>query len=404
MRASLICTLALTLICPAAKAASPYVDTLSPRVKQLLSELTLEEKSGLNTGAKEPVYAGQAGYTSGVPRLGIPALRWADGGRGINSVFDGTALPSSMSLAATFNPDVAYQSGVLLGEEARAMGIDVVLAPFVNFARLPGSSSALGEDPLLAARLAEPQVRGIQSAGALAMTQQFIGATQNLHRGGGLNAEQGWDFVFDDRVLHELHLPVFEAAIRGGTASIMAAYNMQNGALNTENERTLVGVLRDELGFAGWVNSDWNANRSTVSINKGLDFEMPGVGPIVIPSYPPQWGPKLKAAVDAGQVSVASLDRAVGRFLGQLERYGLLDNTRKPAPLQVDVQKDAAVARAMAVQGAVLIKNDGALPLKPQNLQRLALIGPTAGQLAAGAGGNRAYGFPERLVAPLAAL
>ena len=137
---------------------------------------------------------------------------------------------------------------------------------------------------------------------------------------------------------------------------------------------------------------------------KGLDVEMPGFGPMDPEGYPPQFGPKLKAALDSGQVTMADLDRAVGNLLTQEERFGLLDNTRKPAPAVIDVEKDAAVARAVATEGAVLLKNDGILPLKAKSLANLALIGPTAGQLAPGVGGNRAYGFADRLISPLAAM
>jgi beta-glucosidase len=340
-----------------------------------------------------------------VPRLGIPAMRWADGARGINSAYDGTSLPTTLALAASFNDDLAYRSGLVLGEEARTMAVDVVLAPFVNLARLPNSGTGQGEDPLLDGRVAVGMVNGIQSAGALTMTQQFIANVQGLPQGGGQFATEGYDFIVDDRTLHEIYLPPFEMAIRAGTTSIMAAYNKVNGDYNTQNERNLSGILREELGFQGWANSDWHANRVTLSITKGLDGEMPGVGPMEPEGYPPQFGAKLKTAIQAGQIPAADLDRAVGRRLTAMERFGMLDSTRKPPPAAIDVEKDAAVARAVATQGAVLLKNDGAtLPLKPQALANLALIGPTASQLAAGGGGNRAYGFPDRLISPIDAM
>ena len=183
---------------------SHYIDQFSPRVDRLLLELTIDEKLTLNSGSREPVYGGQAGFSAGVPRLGIPSMRWADGQNGINSAYDGTALPASLSLAASFDPTMAHRSGDLLGSEARTMKVDVVLAPFVNLARLSNSSGALGEDPFLGGRMAAEMVKGIQGNGALTMTQQYLANVQGLHQGGGLVNAPGYDFIVDDRTLHEI--------------------------------------------------------------------------------------------------------------------------------------------------------------------------------------------------------
>jgi beta-glucosidase len=391
----------------AAAAQSPLsdqpADRFSPLVVKLLNELTLDEKITLTTGAKDEVYAGETGYTEGVPRLGIPSMRWADGGYGIDTMYDSTTLPSLFAQASTFDPALEYKVGVLLGEEARVLKTDVVLAPFVNFARL-STANGLGEDPFLASQISGNITRGTQAQGTLTMVQQFLANVQGLHQGGGQFATEGYNFIVDQRTLHEIYLPAFESSIRAGATSILMAYNKLNGDYNSQNERDLVELLRNELGWTGWSNSDWHANRSFQTMNKGLDHEMPGTGPMDPEGYPQQYGPKLKAAVDAGQVPMAALNRAVGHLLSQMERFGLLDNTRKPAPDRIDVLKDAAVARAVATEGAVLLKNDGALPLQPKALHSLAIIGPTAAQLAAGTGGNRAYGFPERMISPLDAL
>jgi beta-glucosidase len=384
---------AIALIAAGAGAADtpapmPYADHFSPRVTGLLQQLTLDEKIALTWGGKEPVYGGQAGYSVGIPRLAIPSMRWADGANGINSAYDGTSMPVSIALAATFDPEVARKSGDVLGSEARAMKIDMVLAPFVNLARLSNSSGAFGEDPMLAGRMAAEMVKGIQATGAMTMTQQYVANVQGLHQGGGLNATDGYDFIVDDRAIHEIYLPPFESAIRAGTTSIMGAYNKVNGDYNANNQRNLVGILRNELGFSGWANSDWHANRSTLSIKRGLDFEMPGAGPMDPEGAPPLWGPKLKAAVEAGQVTQGELDRAVGRRLTVMERFGMLDNTRKPAPAAIDPARDGAIARSIATEAAVLVRNqDGALPLSQKALASLAVIGPTAAQVP-GAGGN----------------
>ena len=226
-----------------AQTLSDTTNHFSPRVVKLLSELTQEEKISLTSGTKEPVYGGQAAYSTGVPRLGIPSMRWADGGLGINSAYDSTTLPSLSAQAATFDPELEYKIGVLLGEDARATKMDVVLAPFVNLARL-SNANGLGEDPLLDARIASAVVRGVQSTGAMTMTQQFIANVQGLHQGGGQFATEGYDFIVDDRTLHEVYLAPFEAAIRAGTTSILMAYNKVNGDYNSQNQHNLQGILR----------------------------------------------------------------------------------------------------------------------------------------------------------------
>jgi beta-glucosidase len=395
-------------ICDIAAAQSAVTDQttdhFSPLVTRLLQDLTLDEKITLTTGAKDEIYEGEAGYSEGVARFGIPPMRWSDGYLGVDTMYDATTLPSLSAQASTFDPDLEYKVGVLVGEEARVVNTDVILTPFVNFARLATANLGLGEDPFLSAQLAQKITRGAQSTGVLTMAQQFLANVQNLHQGGGGPAAEGYDFVIDQRTIHEIYLPPFEASVRGGAASILMGYNKLNGDYNSLNQRNLVNLLRNELGWTGWANSDWHANRSVESMNRGLDREMPGVGPMEPEGYPPQYGPKLKAAVEAGQVSMASLNRAVGHQLTQLERFGLLDNTRKPAPEKIDVLKDAAIARAVATEGAVLLKNDGVLPLQQQALDALAFIGPTAAQLATGTGGNRPYGFPDRLISPLTAI
>jgi beta-glucosidase len=378
-------------------------DHFSPLVTKLLNELTLDEKIALTTGTNDDNYAGESAYSAGVPRFGIPAMRWSDGAYGVDTMYDATTLPSLSAQASTFDPALEYKLGVLLGEEARVMQTDVVLAPFVNFARL-STANGLGEDPYLSSQISLNITRGLTSQGTLNMAQQFLANVQGLHQGGGQFATEGYNFVVDQRTLHEIYLPAFEASIRGGATSILMGYNKLNGYYNSGNERDLVGLLRNELGWTGWANSDWHANRSFDTMNKGLDHEMPGTGPMAPEGYPQQYGPKLKAAIDSGQVPMAALNRAVGHFLTQLERFGILDNTRKPAPEKIDVEKDAAIARAVATEGAVLLKNDGALPLQSKALRNLAIIGPTATQLSAGTGGNRPYGFPDRLVSPLDAL
>jgi beta-glucosidase len=377
----------------------------SPQVKELLSQLSLEEKLSLTQGTHDPAYLGQAGYVAGVPRLKIPALRMADGPSGILNRYDTTALPQAIALAATFDPILSREYGAVLGAEARATGMDVVLGPMVNIARVPNwgrNITSFGEDPLLTSRLVSTEIEGIQAQGAMATTKHFVANNQSEHQGGGLNNDPGYDFKVDARTLHELYLPAFEAAVRAGTASIMAAYNHINGAWNAENKDTLTGILRDEMSWQGFVMSDWHANHSSAAMAAGLDMEMPGLGPVQpVGAELPYFGEPLKALIASGQLPLASLNQAVGRVLTQMEKLGMLNERRVAAPAAIDVEAHAASARKIATLGAVLLKNDGILPLKPAILRgTIALIGPTARQVAVGPGGGRSEGFPQRLIAP----
>jgi beta-glucosidase len=392
---------ALVLAAPSGHAQA----TLSPRVQALLGQLTQDEKLALTQGAAvDPVEGRQAGYTRGVDRLGIPPLRWTDGPGGVDNRYDVTSLPQPIALAATFNRRLSYDYGVIEGRDARATHMDVFLGPMVNLARLPNwgrNATASGEDPFLISELVVPQLKGIQDQGVIASTKHYVAYNQAQ----GVDSEQhqkaGNDFVVDQRTLHEIYLPQFEAAVKAGTGSIMAAYNITNGYQNAGNPDTLIGILRGELGFKGLVESDWGAVHSTDSIVNGLDVEFSGGGATARASY---FGQPLKAAIAAGKIPQAALDRAVGNVLSTMERFGMLDHTRVAGPDRVDVEGDAAVALKVAEQSAVLLKNDGALPLSAKALGSLVMIGPTAGQLVANPGFGSALGLDERKVSPFDAV
>jgi beta-glucosidase len=353
--------------------------------QNLLRQMTAEEKLSLVRGAADPRELGQAGYWPGVPRLGIPPLRFSDGPPGINANRDATALPAPVALAATFDVESARLYGVVMGREASALEQNVVLAPHVNIVRDPlfrRNHTAFSEDPLLAARIGAAEIRGIQSQGVMAQVKHVA----------GYNGAQ--NVAIDERTLHEIYLLPFAAAVEAGVASAMCAYNKIDGDWACENDSLQNGILRGELGFKGFITSDWGAAHSAAAIQKGLDLEMPGR------EIAGRGGPYFTEALKG----TAEVDRAVGRILEQMIRFGLLD--RKPAgPRPIDIEADAKVVREIAAKGAVLLTNrDGALPLSARDLESLVVIGPTGGQLAAGYLGERGYGFEERLVSPVEAL
>lgn len=382
---------------PAGASTGAAATGASKRLRELVARLTLDEKISLVHGTTDPQRLGQAGYLPGVERLGIPELRLSDGPAGINVAASATGLPPVSTLGSAFNPRLAREYGAVMGREGRALGQDVLLGPQIELSRAPYFSrnkDQSGEDPFLNAAIAVAQIQGVQAQGMLAQAKHYLANNQRLHEFDRATPANSYDFRVDDRTLHEIYLPAWEAVVEAGVSSVMAAYNHLNGEWNSAHKPTLTDILRGELGFEGFVTSDWGGTHS-VSIEAGLDMQMPNG------SF---FGAPLKAAIQAGTIPESALDTAVGRILGQYERFGLLGGGRPPAPRSVDVEAGARVAREVATQGAVLLANDGGLPLSRRALDSLALIGPTAAQLAVSVAGERAYGFEDRMVSPLDAL
>jgi beta-glucosidase len=372
---------------------------VSPRVLALLSQMTVDEKLSLLSGVEEDQATREyvAGYLPGVARLGIPSLRLADGPPGVASRRLSTGMTQTMGVAATFSTADAGLNGVVIGRDARALGQDVVLEPFVNLLRDPTwrrAFNTFGEDPLLAGELGAATIRGIQSQGVMAQVKHYVaydGATG--------------DVKVDEQTLRELYVKPFEDAVAAGVSSVMCSYNKVNGVYACGNAHTLKDILKGQLGFQGFVTSDWGANHAVDFINQGLDMEMPGTG--LGGAIPQIWSPaNLKAAISAGTVSLATVDEAVGRILGQYERFGLLDGRSKHDVTEEPVEDNAHVVQRTAEHAATLLKNDdGALPLGRDDLQDLAMIGPGAGQtMATGGGGEKSVGRADRWIGTVEAL
>jgi len=365
-------------------------------IDALLGAMTLEQKVSFLVGASDPESLGQAGYIPGVPDLGIPPLRLTDGPAGIRVRATATAMPAPVALAATFDPDHARRFGEVIGREGRALRQDVLLSPMVNLVRVPQAGrnfETLGEDPLLASRLAEGEFSGIQGAGLIATIKHFVLNNQE-HERRNVNAN------VDDQALHELYLPTFEGAIRGGAGAVMCSYNRVRGKWACDSAEVMTDLLRNQLGFEGWVMTDWGATHTLGALEAGLDQEMPGSR-----GRDQVFASELLEAAKSGAVPMSAVDRAVRRILEQMDRVGLLAETPPPRPT-LDVEASAAVARDVALAGAVLLKNDeGALPLGAEELRSLILIGPTAKTLLVGGGGSsRVIGFKDREKSPLEAL
>jgi len=423
------------------------VVTGDARVDKLLSQMTLQEKLTLIHGTHEDpaVYQAQAGYLGGVPRLGIPGLRFADGPPGVLTRHPSQGETATMGVAATFSRKDAQDNGIVIGREARALGIDVPLQPFVNIDRdlqFGRGYNTFGEDPFLTSEMGVAEVQGIQSQHVMAQIKHYV----------AYDSESSNIFV-DDQTLHEIYVAPFEAAIRrAGVSSIMCSYNRVNGAFACGNESTLTKILRDQIGFKGFVTSDWGAVHAVNFLNAGLDMEMPGEpapggGGFSIPSYydllpvPPPPPPhamddmmagffgvlpeepppvpmdmstfgvkldpkKMADALKDGTINEAAITRAAGRVLYEIVHFGYLDGQSKHDVTEQAIEANAIIIEKTGEDAAVLLKNEGAvLPLKSADLDSVVLIGPTAGQVdSIGTSGERSVGLPWRQVGPLEAI
>ncbi len=351
-------------------------------IASLLRAMTLNEKLSFLYGAQDPSSRGEAGYVPGVPRLGIPPLRLSDGPAGIRTSLPATALPAPVVLAASFGPDLARRFGQVIGREGRARHQDVLLSPMVNIVRVPHAGrnfETFGEDPLLAARMVAEEVRGIEGEGLVATVKHYVANNYERDR-------TTTNAVLDARTLNEIYLPGFEAAVEAGVGSVMCSYNRVNGTYACDSRELLTDVLRNRFRFDGWVMTDWGARHSLGALDAGLDQEMPGASRFGVRGI--YFADSLREAVHAGNVPEASVDRAVGRILGQMQRMGLLDGSAPPRP-RLDAEAGQAVAREVAIAGAVLLKNEGGvLPIRATDLRSVVVIGPTARIPLVGGGGS----------------
>ncbi len=354
-----------------------------PRIDALLAQLTLEEKIVLLSGDESDFNA------QGVPRLGIPSIRMGDGPAGIR-IGRSTAYPAPVNLAASWDQALAERFGIALAEETRAKGRTCILGPCVGIHRFPLNGrnfESFGEDPWLSGRIGAGVIRGVQSRGVVATVKHFAVNDQEWER-------REVDVLVDERTLREIHLPPFEAAVReAGVHAAMTSYNRINGPHASQSEPLIRGVLKDDWGFRGIVMSDWESVYTAVGAAKaGLDLEMPSA----------LWfDHTLQGAVEAGRVPLAVIDDKVRRHLRVRLAAGLFD---QPAPPEDEaaVRSDAhrALAHEIATKGMVLLKNDGLLPLAPEKLRRVALIGPAMSRARTGGGGSSLV-LPWRTVSPL---
>ncbi|KAI9647764.1 hypothetical protein NHQ30_004152 [Ciborinia camelliae] len=394
----------------------------------LVEKMTLPEKVNITTGTG--FMMGLAvGTTGPALNVGFPGLALQDGPLGIRFADNATAFPAGITVGATFNKELMYKRGKAQGKEARLKGINVLLGPCVGpLGRMPAGGrnwEGFGTDPYLQGVAAAKTIKGIQEEGVIATIKHFIGNEQEHFRQSfewGL--PNAMSSNMDDRTLHELYGWPFGDSVKAGVASVMCSYQMLNNSYSCGNSKLLNGILKDELGFQGFVQSDWLAQRSGVaSALAGLDMTMPGDG-LIWANGKSLWGPELSKSVLNGSLPISRLNDMVTRIVASWYQLGQDDKSKfdgkgpnfsswtneekgyvnPGSPDDKDekvinkfiyvsgtgAEAHSIIAREVATEGTVLLKNvDNLLPLskngwstdeKHELVCRIGIFGDDAGE------------------------
>ncbi|MDE7020965.1 MAG: glycoside hydrolase family 3 protein, partial [Lachnospiraceae bacterium] len=347
------------------------------KIKKLVAQMTLEEKAAMCSGA-------DFWHTEAVARLGIPASMVSDGPHGlrkqdqegdhlgVNDSIKAVCFPAGCGTAASFNRELLTEMGEALGNECQTEGVSVLLGPAVNIKRSPlcgRNFEYYSEDPLVASEMAGAFIKGVQSKNIGTSIKHFLANNQETRRMSG-------DSRVDERTLNEIYLAAFEGAVKKQKPwTVMCSYNKINGVYAAENHKYLTETLRDQWGFDGYVMSDWGAvNNRVEDLKAGLDLEMPT-----------SFGANDKlivGAVQCGNLEESDVDAAVERILNIVFRYE--ENRDKNAVWDKD--KDHELARKVAGETIVLLKNEGILPLDEK--EEIAFIGKYAAKPRYQGGGS----------------
>lgn len=336
-------------------------------LKKIISQMTLEEKVGLCSGF-------DFWRLKSIERLGIPTVMLSDGPHGlrkqsddaeytdINNSIEAICFPSGVTTACSFDRDLLYRLGDILGEECQSENVAVVLGPAINIKRSPlggRNFEYFSEDPYLTGELALMYIKGVQSHQVGTSLKHFACNNQESRR---MTASS----EVDERTLREIYLAGFEKAVKEAKPwTVMAAYNRVNGVFASESPYLLTDILRKEWGFTGYVVSDWGAvNDRIAGLKAGLDLEMPGSRGTN--------DKKIKRAIENHTLDEEILDQSVERILTKIFEY--VDNKKE---VVFNKESHHQVARQLANESAVLLKNDGALPLSSTDC-KIAFIGDFA--------------------------
>lgn len=353
---------------------------LEQRVDKILSQLTLEEKVHLCYG-RSWMEAGE------VKRLGVGLFKMADGPQGVTRFTEPSALPVGINLSCTWNTETAYEYGQLIAREMLALKRHMILGPGINLMRTPRCGRNFeyyGEDPVVSGKMGSAYIQGVQSMDVAACVKHLVANNQENHR--CLSSSN-----MDERTLREMYLLPFELAVKEGKPwTLMSSYNRLNGVHAAEHKWLQETLLKEEWGFDGFVVSDWNAVVSAKgSALGGLDMEM-GSGHFAKNSA-------LLNMVKSGEVPVAVLDDKVRRILRAMVRTHVTDPELQKAG-EVQTEKHQKMIRKMASEGMVLLKNDRKLlPLNPDKLKKVLVVGPNADKEHRGGGGSGGVTSPYEI-------
>lgn len=335
-------------------------------IKKIVSEMTLEEKVGMCSGC-------DFWHLKGVERLNIPSVMMSDGPHGlrkqrdeadhlgINDSIKAVCFPTGCTSACSFDRDLIYRLGEALGLECQAENVSVILGPSVNIKRSPlggRNFEYFSEDPYLSSQMAIHHIKGVQSQGVGASIKHFVANNQEERR-------MTVNSILDERTLREIYLPSFELAVKEAKPwTVMTSYNRLNGTYTSEDSRLLTDILRKEWGFDGYVVSDWGAvNNRVAGLQAGMDLEMPGSN-----------GTNDRLILDGileGKLDESLLDTTVARILEKI--FEFVDNRQE---VVVDLEAHHQLARQIANESAVLLKNDAILPLS--SMLKISFIGELA--------------------------
>lgn len=373
------------------KATAKSAVQLEADITRIISQMSLAEKQAMchGNGSMDG---------GGCKRLGIGALRMSDGPLGVSRSGPSTGFGSGMILAQTWNPELLYSAGVVLGKEANAKGVDVILGPGINIARdlvCGRTFEYYTEDPYLNGIFASRMVQGIQSQGVAATLKHFIANNQENNR-------EGTNSIIDDRTLREIYLPGYEMGIKtGGAWALMASCGLVNG-VECYGTPLIRNVLKNEFGFQGLAMTDWGSvaeggtitGPTELTARNGMDVSMPN---------PASYG-NLAALVSSGKLKLSVLDDMVRRIL-RVSYYAGVPGWGRVSPVgEINTDANHAVTRKVAEEGIVLLKNEGhILPLNKASVGTICLTGNNAAMRQCNGGGSSAVNVPYEIT-PLTAL
>lgn len=353
---------------------------MEKRIEKLIKKMTLEEKVGL-------LHGNSKFYVAGVERLGIPEWSLSDGPHGVRAEINrhdwayagwtndsASYFPTGTAFAATWNPELAYRRGEVLGEEARWRKKDVLLGPGVNIIRSPlcgRNFEYMSEDPYMNSVLAVAYIKGLQSRDVACSVKHFAVNNQETNR-------TTVDVECSERALREIYLPAFKAAVQeGGALTVMAAYNKFRGEFCAENNYLVRKILRSEWGFDGVYVTDWGAAHSTVpSMEAGLDLEM---GTLIDKYEDWYYANPLIEAVKSGKIPMSLVDEKVGDVLRVMIKTNVLDPKKRFGPGSMNTKEHQQATYDAAAEAIVLLKNqNNLLPLDFSSIKSLAVIGDNA--------------------------